>query len=207
MTELGYTLPEQKDIQKQMAVVALAPPYGLGLSRSTTLSVASVTGDNLFTEGMAGTFNNFLKSVEAEYRTSDSSSGLALVELSGTESVMGIYTDGNVKNKASQDEHAIYYFTNQDEVFTKIIRCRLEGCLVNSIKNASSYCDFIDLPRLEDSYIQYGGLDLSAIQRLSDYPERLRLELFKSNMLLPRYNNEQQKIRSQQERIAAHIYE
>ncbi|MBQ7413136.1 MAG: hypothetical protein IJV07_02545 [Alphaproteobacteria bacterium] len=207
MTELGYTPSEQKDIQKQMAVVALAPPYGLGLSRSTTLSVASVTGDNLFTEGMAGTFNNFLKSVSTEYLKSDGSPNLALVELSGTESVMGIYTDGNVKNKAGQDEHAIYYFTNQDEVFTKIIRCRLEGCLVNSIKNASSYCDFIDLPRLEDSYVRYGGLDLPSIQRLPDYPERLRFELFKSNMLLPRYNSSRQKNRSLQERIAAYIYE
>ena len=183
MTALGYTSREQKDIQKQMAVISLAPPYGLGLSRSTTLSVASVIGDPLFTEGLSGTFNNFLKSVSPEYQGTNASPNLAIVDLSETESVMGIYTNGVIKANPSQDEHAVYYFTQENEVFGKIIRCRLESYLVNSIKNAGSYCGFADLPQLEDSYVQQGELDLSPIQKLANYSECLRFELFKSSTL------------------------
>ena len=178
MTELGYSDIEQREIQKQMVVVSLAPPYGLGLSKSTNLSVASVTGDSTFTSELDGTYNNFLKSLAKEYQTGETPA-LAVSKVSENESFIGVFSGQTIDPK-DQREHTIDYFTEGNGIHTKMIRCFLESALTNSIKNATSYFGFTELPALEDAYTDNSPFGLTAVEKLPDYPERMRSELEKT---------------------------
>jgi len=189
MAELGYSEQEQREIQKQMVVVALAPPYGLGLAKSTTLSVASVTGDFKFTDRLDGTYNNFLKTLGKEY-ADQNTPALAVAKLSENESVIGVFSGQNVDPK-DQREHTIDYFTEGSEIHTKMIRCFMETALTNSIKNATSYFGFTELPALEDAYTDNSSFGLTAVEKIPDYPERMRAELAKTKDFPERFKKYQ----------------
>ena len=70
--------------------------------------------------------------------------------------------------------------------------------MTNSLKNATGY-GFTDLPALEDAYVDGSPIGLTAVEKLPDYPERMRAELARGQDLLPRYTQ----YRKNQQALAA----
>ena len=153
MKEIGYKEEECAEIQKQLAVVAIAPHTAVGRSKSTTVNFSSF-GDDKFSEGLSDkTINRFIWTTNSFDKILH---GNIALPLSGHETLYYSFVEEPMFAGTDQTYHALNAYTSLSKLEDKdqrqvsyVAKANLEAFLSNSIENAEKK-EFIEIPTWKD---------------------------------------------------------